>query len=96
MVKRIGTFRSRTRNKFKKGCRTKGKVSLSSYFQQFKEGDKVYMNPEPAVLKGLPFRRFFGKTGVVQGQQGDCYTVIISDQHKQKTIIVHPVHLKKA
>lgn len=95
MVKRIGTARSKTRHKFSKNFRRRGKISVSSYFQQFKEGEKVYLNPEPSVLKGMPHRRFFGKTGIVQGQRGNCYAVLIKDQNKPKTIIIHPIHLKK-
>jgi large subunit ribosomal protein L21e len=37
--------------------------------------------------------RFDGNSGVVTGQQGDCYTVEINDKGKDKTIIAHPVHL---
>ncbi len=28
-------------------------------------------------------------------QKGKCYEVLIIDRGKQKTLIVHPVHLKK-
>ena len=95
MVKRIGTFRSKTRHKFKKPHRAKGKLSLTKYFQTFKEGDRVGLHIEPAVQGGVYFPRFLGKNGVIIGKQGDCYQVQIKDKNKEKTLIVHPVHLKR-
>lgn len=95
MVQRIGGMRRKTRYKLKKDTRSKSKVSLSRYFQTFKDGDKVLLNAEPAVQKGMYFPRFHGNTGTVQGKQGECYMVNIKDKKKAKQIIVHPVHLRK-
>ncbi len=96
MVKRIGRARRKTRHKYKKTKKTKGKISLTNYLQKFKKGDKVHLTVEPAVHKGLYFRRFVGKMGEVKSSQGRCYKVEIKDGGKSKMIIVHPVHLKKA
>jgi large subunit ribosomal protein L21e len=96
MVKRIGRARRKTRYQMTKHVRRRGKLSLSSFFKSFKEGDKIILNAEPAVQKGIYFRRFHGKTGIIQGKTGSCYRVLIRDKKKNKTIIVHPVHLKKA
>ena len=95
MAKRIGTNRSGTRHKLKKTKRTKGKISLTKYFQTFKIGDKVLLKAESAVQKGMYFPRFHGKTGVVESKKGNCYNVLIKDRNKEKTLIVHPVHLRK-
>lgn len=95
MVQRIGGVRRKTRNKLKKGFRSKGKLSLTKYFQSFDEGDKVSLVAEPSVHKGLYFRRFHGLIGTVVGMQGNCYKVKIKDSNKYKIAIVHPVHLKK-
>lgn len=95
MVKRIGSSRRKTRHKFKKSLREKGKLSLSKYFQTFESGEKVCLSIEPSVQKGVYFPRFLGKTGVVQKKTGTCYEVQIKDFTKSKTIIVHPVHLKR-
>ena len=40
-MKRIGTARRKTRAKFTKHFKEKGKVSLTKYFQTFKEGEKL-------------------------------------------------------
>lgn len=95
MAQRIGSFRRKTRQKLSKLKRQKGKISISSYFKELKMGDKVVLKAEPAVQKGMYFPRHHGKIGTVTGKQGSCYIVTIYDKNKQKTIIVHPVHLKR-
>lgn len=95
MVKRTGGSRRKTRHKLKKNVRTRGKISLTSFFQKFNSGDKVVLKAEPAYQKGMYFPRFHGKTAVISKQIGTCYEVLLNDQGKDKTLIVHPVHLKK-
>jgi large subunit ribosomal protein L21e len=96
MVKRIGGFRRKTRYKFRKEKRTRGKISVTKYLQSFKVGDRVYLGAEPAVQKGMYMPRFVGKTGVIKSKRGRCYEVSINDMGKEKTLIVHPVHLNRA
>ena len=95
-MKRVGGFRRRTRHMFQKKLRQKGKISLQKYFQEFKVGDKVLLAAEPAVQKGLYFHRFHSRVGTVEGKRGHCYQVRIKDLGKQKTLLVHPVHLKRS
>ena len=96
MAKRIGSTRRKTRNKFKKSVRRKGKISLSKYFQAFIENDKVRLNTEPSIHKGMYFRRFHNKVGLIRRKNGTCYEVMIKDGKKEKMLIVHPVHLKRS
>lgn len=96
MAKRIGGFRRKTRDKLKKPARKKGKISIKNYFQQFKIGEKVVLKAEPAIQKGMYFPRFYARTGVIKGKKGSCYEVMIQDGGKEKTLIIHPVHLQKA
>ena len=95
MVMRIGGARRKTRQKFKKNYKARGKISLRRYLQPLTVGDKVALVAEPAVQAGLYFRRFHGKIGTVAKKLGTCYEVIIYDMDKEKHVIVHPVHLKK-
>jgi large subunit ribosomal protein L21e len=95
MVQRIGGFRRKSRHKLKKTIKQKGKISLSRFFQEFSVGDKVQLNAEPAVQKGMYYPKFHGKVGVVAGKSGECYNIQIMDKNKEKTLIVHPVHIKK-
>ena len=95
MVKRIGTKMRKTRYIYKKNYRAKGKISLSRYFQELEQGDKVSLRTDSGVHKGWPYRRFHGFTGTVTGKRGACYAVAIRDGGKEKTVYVHPIHLIK-
>ncbi len=95
MVTRIGSFRRKTRAMMTKRPRTKGKISMTRYFQKFDVGDMVQLNIEPAVQKGTYDTRFFGKMGKVVSKKGRCYIIEIMDRSKKKSIIAHPVHLLK-
>jgi len=94
MARNKGTFRTKTRYKFKKERRDKGKITLGRLFREFNVGDKVYLSVESAVQKGMYFPRFYGKTGEIVGKRGSCYEVKIKDMNKMKILISHPVHLK--
>ena len=94
MVTRIGTKQRKTRHKFKRNYREKGKISLSQYFQTFNVGDKVNLKINSNVQKGRFFPRFHGLTGSISGKKGRCYQVTINDGDKQKILFVHPIHLK--
>tara|TARA_Y100000294_G_C8414362_1_gene280132 strand:- start:287 stop:577 length:291 start_codon:yes stop_codon:yes gene_type:complete len=96
MVQRIGSLRRKTRQKFSKSVRRKGKISLTKYFQTFNEGDKVLLNAEPAVQKGLYHPRFHGKSGIIKKSQGRAYYIEIKDKSSTKQLLVHPVHLKRS
>lgn len=96
MVKRIGGVRRKTRYKFRKQKRSRGKISVTRYLQNFAVGDRIYLGVESAVQKGMYHPRFMGKTGTIAGKRGKCYTVTIDDMGKEKTLVVHPVHLRKA
>ncbi|MBN2458319.1 50S ribosomal protein L21e [Candidatus Woesearchaeota archaeon] len=95
MVQRIGGFRRKTRFKLQKPLRQKGKISITNYIATFAEGEKVVLNAEPSVTKGMYFPRFHGKAGIVKAKRGTCYEIEIRDGSVIKTMIVHPVHLKK-
>ena len=95
MVKRVGGARKRTRRTFSKAPRKQGKVSISSYFQEFKKGDKVCLQFESSVPTGRYFHRFHGNTGEIGKKQGDCYEVIIRVSKNHKPLFIHPVHLKR-
>jgi len=94
-MKRHGSFRRKTRHKLSKHYKTKGKISLRKYFQEFKEGDGVILKAEPAHHKGMYFPRFHGKQGKVIKKRGESYEVSIKDGKKLKIVVVHPVHLKR-
>lgn len=94
-MKKLGGLRRKTRSIYKKGRRERGRISLTRYVQSFKEGDTVKLSLDSAVNKGIYHPMFYGRTGVVQAKKGKCYEVLIRDGGKQKTLIVHPIHLKR-
>ncbi len=96
MASRIGGSRRKSRHKCRKKVRQSGKVSITKYLQKFKLGDQVYLDIEPAVQKGLYSLRFMGKTGIIKKQSGNCYGVSVKDGGKEKLLVVHPIHLRKA
>ena len=95
MVRRIGGARRKSRNKFTKHYRRKGKTSLSTFFQTLNIGDRVTLVADVSHQESLYHERFHGHSGAVEGMQGECYKVRIKDGDKAKMLIVHPVHLRK-
>ncbi len=96
MVKRTGGFRYKTRQKLRKLIRTRGKISIRNYFQKFNINDRVQLTAEPSIHKGMYHPRFHGKSGIVMGKQGNCYKILVKDGSKDKTFIIHPIHLKRS
>jgi large subunit ribosomal protein L21e len=92
---RVGGLRRKKVSRFTKPRTRKGKVSLRHYLSEFKDGDRVSLTVEPAVHGGMYAPRFIGKSGTVIGKSGNCYVVQIEDMKKTKTLIVHPVHMRK-
>jgi large subunit ribosomal protein L21e len=78
----------------KKPMRTRGKLQLSRYFQELKEGDFVAVSREAAVRSSFP-KRFQGRTGIVEGKRGKTYIVKIKDGKKDKKFLIEAIHLKK-
>jgi large subunit ribosomal protein L21e len=95
MTTRLDGFRKRTRRKFKKNQKDKGKLNIRKYLQSLNIGDKVSLTVEPAYQKGMYRPKFIGKIGTVTAVKGRCYEVEINDFSKRKKLIVHPVHLIK-
>ena len=57
--------RARTRYMFMKKFRQKGPVHLSQYFIPVKVGDYVDIFADPSIHKGMPFKHYHGRTGIV-------------------------------
>tara|TARA_Y100000310_G_C20470000_1_gene709507 strand:+ start:566 stop:832 length:267 start_codon:yes stop_codon:yes gene_type:complete len=78
----------------RKSVRTRGKLQLSRYFQEFAEGDNVAVVKENSIQSKVP-ERIQGKTGLVEGKRGRAYVIKINDQKKEKRFVIAPIHLKK-
>jgi len=86
-------YRNRTRKCLKKHPRRRGMPPLSKTLREYEIGDYVDIEPEPAVHKGLPHRRFIGKTGFIIGKRGRAYLIRVKDKGKEKTLITLPEHI---
>ena len=95
MATRIGGMRRKTRFKLQRPKSEKGKISIRQYFQEFDPKDRVVLKANPALQTGMYYPRFHGKVGSIKGKKGRCYEVMIKDGKKEKTLIVHPLHLRR-
>jgi len=71
-----------------------GKIRLSHYFQDFKEGDRVCVIMELSMNPKFP-KQIQGRSGTISSKRGESYVVNINDLNKEKQYIIHPVHLRK-
>ncbi|MFH1503340.1 MAG: 50S ribosomal protein L21e [Candidatus Diapherotrites archaeon] len=78
----------------KKPIRTRGKLKLSRYFQNFKEGDFVSIIREISLHPAFP-KRLQGRTGIVKKRVGKSYVIELRDQKKKKEFLIKAIHLKK-
>jgi len=95
LVKRSKGIRSKSRKILRKKPRERGIKSITRALQEFEEGETVSIVIDPAVHKGMPHVRFQGRTGKIEGKQGEAYLVGINDGKKHKTLIVRSEHLRR-
>jgi large subunit ribosomal protein L21e len=86
-------FRFKSGRKLRKRVRERG-LKIRKTLQQFEVGDRVHVEIDSAVHRGMPHPRFHGRTGEVVGMRGDAYLVRVRDGGKYKTLVVRPEHLK--
>ncbi|ATU08125.1 MULTISPECIES: 50S ribosomal protein L21e [Methanohalophilus] len=83
-----------TRYKLKKSIRERGLSPVSKAIQSFSEGQRVHIDIDPSVQKGMPNPRYQGKTGKVLSQRGRAYILEVREGNANKQVIVLPQHLK--
>lgn len=95
MPKHHNGYRAKTRSLFRKRVRERGLPGLSRWMIDYETGMKVDILGDPSFQKrGLPHRRFVGKTGVIVAQRGRCYEVNVKDQNRMKTIFIGREHIR--
>ncbi len=94
-MKRSRGFRSKSRSKLRKKYREGRTNLITKVMQDFKEGERVTIVIDPSFHDGMPHPRFHGRTGSIEGMQGNAYVVKIKDGGKVKRIISSPVHLRR-
>jgi len=64
------------------------------YLTDYKPGDKVLVQLEPSVQRGMPHRRYHGKIGTVVEKRGRGYILRVMQGNKPKEISVLPDHIR--
>jgi large subunit ribosomal protein L21e len=95
-MRRSKGYRSRTRSLLRKNPRERGKIGLSRILRAYQIGDKVTILLEASVHKGMPHRRYHGRSGTVQEKRGKSYVVNVEIGKQTKQIIARPEHLTPA
>lgn len=87
-------YRSGTRRLLKKEHKERGKIKMSKLLQEYQPGNRVVVRIDPSIQKGMPHRRFHGKTGTVTEKRGRSYVVTVPQGNAVKEIIVRPEHIE--
>ena len=93
-MKKSKGYRSRTRNLMRKNSRTRGKVKPSKILREYQKGSSVIIKLDPSVQKGMPHKRFNGRTGTIIKRLRRNYIVNVSQGNTYKEIIVRSEHLE--
>ena len=94
MVKKSHGFRARTRSLMSKRVRTRGLSPVTNVLRDYEVGQRVDVVIDPGFHKGMPHRRYHGRTGVVVGKRGRGVLVDISLGKATKSLIIRPEHLR--
>jgi len=88
-------YRNKTRRIHRKKVRTRGLGSIDKYLIDYEINDKVDLITDPSQHKrGMPHRRYHGRTGVIVGKRGRCYEVEVKLGKSKKLLILGKEHLR--
>ena len=79
-------YRARTRTLFKKEFKTKGLANTTRMLRTFKRGDYVDIKVDSSIHKGLPFKFYHGRTGVVFNVNKRAIGVTVNKQVNTRVI----------
>ncbi len=82
----------KTRKLLRRGNRER--LTINKYLQEFEIGNMVLIRPMPSSHKGMPFKRFTGKIGVITNKRGQSYIIKVMDGNKEKQVISRPEHIR--
>jgi len=93
MAQKSSGSRHGTRRKLKRDRGSRGEISRK--LQKFEIGDRVRIDLEPSVQKGMPHPRFHGRDAEVVEVNGNSCVIALKDGGKQKRFAVKTVHLSE-
>mmetsp|Transcript_42169 Transcript_42169/g.83845 ORF Transcript_42169/g.83845 Transcript_42169/m.83845 type:complete len:161 (+) Transcript_42169:50-532(+) len=73
-------YRAATRTLFKKAFKTNGRCHTTTYLRNFKRGDYVDIKVDSSIHKGMPFKHYHGRTGVVFNVNKRAVGVIVNKE----------------
>ncbi len=90
-------YRARTRHMFAKKFGEHGAPRISTYLHTYRVGDYVDIKANGAVQKGMPFKFYHGKTGIVfnvtKGALGIIVHKAVGNRYIEKRINVRIEHV---
>jgi len=91
-------LRAGTRYAFSRGFKKGGNIALGVYLRQYKVGDIVDVVCNGAVQKGMPYKVYHGKTGVVYNVTKSAVGVIlykqVGNRYMEKRVNLRIEHVK--
>jgi len=91
-------LRAGTRYAFARGFKKTGSIHMSIYLQQYKVGDIVDVVCNGAVQKGMPYKYYHGKTGVIYNITKSAVGVIlhrpVGNRYIEKRINLRVEHVR--
>eukprot|EP01038_Epipyxis_sp_PR26KG_P014749 gene14749-19828_t len=94
-------YRAATRTLFKKAYKTNGRCHTTTFLRTFKRGDYVDIKVDSSIHKGMPFKHYHGRTGVVFNVNKRAVGVTVNKEvngrviKKQLHIAIPHVHASK-
>merc|ERR1712072_331443 len=67
--------RARTRDTYTRGFRKNGPVHTSQYIRVLKVGDYVDIKTDSSIQKGMPYKHYHGRTGVIWNVTRNAYGI---------------------
>jgi len=87
--------RRKSRSILTKRVRERGKLGLSRLLARYEVGEKVVIDIDSGIHKGMPHKRYQGKVGTIIERRGRAYVVEIPQRKTVKLIISTPEHLRR-
>merc|ERR1712070_1049010 len=77
-----------------------GMIKLSTYMTTYKRGDYVDIKCNPAQHKGMPFKHYHGRTGIVFNVTpvgvGATVNKIVREKQLKKRVLLNVAHVRHA
>jgi large subunit ribosomal protein L21e len=88
-------YRNKSRRLHRKNVRKRGLGSVEKFLIDYKIGDKVDIITDPSQhRRGMPHRRYHGRTGEIIGLRGRCFEVTVKLGNSKKLLIIGREHLR--